>query len=92
MVSDFIEEKNGTMFFVLLADELYSEKFPYVFLKDDFIIPVEIMDDYRKNMEDEIFVFKKFNWSLKEYYSMAYGSRQYQLMKIDHHIKSINEE
>lgn len=50
------------------------------------------MDDYRQNFEDAIFIFKKFNWSLKEIYSIAYGARQYQLNKIDQYLKTVNNE
>jgi len=76
----------------LLADNLYHEDNKFILLKDDFIIQIEIMDDYRQNFEDAIFIFKKFNWSLKEIYSIAYGARQYQLNKIDQYLKTVNNE
>jgi hypothetical protein len=74
----------------MLADEIYEKEEVASILKEDFIINIEQMDDYRQNFEDSLFVFKKFNWSLQEIYAIPYGSRQYQLMKIDEYCKTVN--
>jgi hypothetical protein len=92
MLSDDFFHESESMFFHLISDEISESKLEFQLLKEDFIIKVDIMDLYLKNIEDSIFIFKKYNWSLEEFYSLAYGSRMYHLTKIQQYINSVSNE